>query len=118
MPKVHHNPFISWLSIHILLCELSGRKIQTRWYNMAEDQEDDVTLNMSHFLQAVVGSPSLPTNVLSGLLVFDHTGKQLSTVNTCAPSIKFSNIIEIQSEEKFQKDMLNIIVGAYGFGIE
>lgn len=88
------------------------------WINVDDGTEEEVNINIGHLLQALLGSPCLPMNVDSGLIVFDHQAKRLATVNTCAPSITLSNIMEYHNYAKFQDSFLNIIVGAYGFGIE
>ena len=52
----------------------------------------------------------------SGLIEFDHESKHCSKVNTCLPSILFSNVKAIKNYDQFENAMMNIVVGAYGFG--
>ena len=80
--------------------------------------EMEVTLTMSHLLQALTGSPALPRNIDNELIQFDHKSTKLMSLNTCAPSICFSNCIVNKEYSKFEESFLNIIAGAPGFGIE
>jgi hypothetical protein len=73
---------------------------------------------MGDLLQALLGCPALPKGINEGLLVFDHKSDQLTTVNTCAPSINFSKLSEIKHYNTFEELMKNILVGSYGFGLE
>ena len=91
--------------------------MQTKWVDIDQEIEDDVVVSMSHVLQALVGSPALPPNIASGLIEFDHKSEDISTANTCAPSIRMSRITRLQNYKKFEEDFLELVV-AYGFGSE
>ncbi|KAK6166961.1 hypothetical protein SNE40_022186 [Patella caerulea] len=105
-------------NFHQFLRKLQRGKICSKWVSLEDDSEEDVVLHLGHFLQAAVGSPTLPRDIICGLLIFDHSSKDLTTVNTCAPSITFKKIDEIQTYDNFEDSLINIIVCAYGFGIE
>ena len=78
----------------------------------------DKVINLKDVLQALLGSSSLPRNISSGLILFDHLNNRLSTVNTCGPSILFSSIDDLKDFERFKLHMINIIIGAPDFGLE
>lgn len=87
--------------------------------NVENDAKEQMkTLTMADVVQAFVGSDSLPRLVSSGLIEFNHTSKNISTVNTCAPSLTFCNISDLQNYDIFESHMIYIIVGAPEFGIE
>ena len=75
------------------------------------------TLNMGHVMQAFVGSEFFPRFITNGIVEFDHETSNLSTVNTCPPSILFSSIAGLQAYDKCENHMLNIIVCSPEFGI-
>jgi hypothetical protein len=58
----------------------------------------------------------LTPSLSSGLIKFDHDSLDLPRINTCAPSITFSRIKQIKNYSEFQEAVLNVVVGAYGFG--
>ena len=90
--------------------------MSTDWINIENGQQTAVQLNTGHILQALIGTTTIPHNLINGLIMFDHTQKNLSSVNTCAPSISFSDVTSLQKYENFETHFLNIVVGAYGFG--
>ena len=53
----------------------------------------------------------------SGQIEFDHGSTKCSRVNTCTPSIQFSNIDKIQNYEKFEDLMMNFVVGRMDLGV-
>ena len=67
-------------------------------------------------MNSLIGCEKIPRNITSGQIEFDHGSTKCSRVNTCTPSIQFSNIDKIQNYEKFEDLMMNFVVGAYGFG--
>ena len=71
---------------------------------------------MEQVLQSFIGCQHL-TSKIKGIITFDHSSVALSTVNTCIPSINFSNIKDITTYEGMETLMLNIVFGTYGFGI-
>lgn len=91
-------------------------RISTPWLSLDTDQEEVVQLNIGHLLQALLGCPNLTPYLSSGLIKFDHESFDLPRINTCAPSITFSRIKQIQNYTAFQEAVLNVVVGAYGFG--
>ena len=84
---------------------------------MEKETEEEVVLNITHVLKALIGSEAIPVPLPSGLIQFDHKCNKTSRVNTCLPSITFCNIKEIQQFENFQKMFLDITINAYGFGL-
>lgn len=77
---------------------------------LLKQDEEMVQLNIGHLLQALIGCPNLTPNLSGGLIKFDHSSLDLPKINTCAPSVTFSRV------KQLQEAMLNVIVGAYGFG--
>lgn len=71
-----------------------------------------VQLNIGH-LQALIGCPNLTPNLSSGLI--NHSSFDLLKINTCAPSVTFSRVKQLQNYSAFQEAMLNVIVGANGY---
>ena len=105
----------------MLLIEISfvsGQQVLTPWIDLDNNTNVNTVLDMGHVLQALIGCPSLPKDLSNGLLTFDHASKGLTTVNTCGPSINFTRITELGNFDNFQTMMKNIIVGAYGFGLQ
>ncbi|XP_053404361.1 G2/M phase-specific E3 ubiquitin-protein ligase-like [Mercenaria mercenaria] len=92
-------------------------KISTPWINILDETESEVTITTGHVLQALVGCETLP-RISSGLLLFNHNGSDLTIVNTCAPSITFSQTDKIQEYENFEIQFMRVIVESAGFGIE
>ena len=109
MPKIRCYPIF-----------ITGGQISSPWIDIENESYicAETVVTMNHLLKALVGCPSLPRNISSGLVIFDHNSKQLSTVNTCAPSITFSRISELQEYSTLETMMLNIIIAAYGFGLQ
>lgn len=91
--------------------------MSTPWIDLYEDVEKNVVINTSHVLQALTASESLPRNIDSGLIEFRHTSDDMSTVNTCAPSITFSKTASFEDYDVFEKHFISIIVEAVGFGL-
>jgi hypothetical protein len=102
----------------IILFRFSGGTMSTPWIDIYNGVETQVVINTGHVLQALVGCETLPRNIECGLVEFSHTSNNLTTVNTCAPSIMFSQTARIQEYETFEKHFLSVIVDAVGFGIE
>lgn len=73
--------------------------------------EVPASINTGHVLQSLIGCQRLPRNLERGYLEFDHDSKNLSTINTCLPSITLE---EIQSYENFHTEMLRLIIESYG----
>ena len=71
---------------------VSGGHISCTRVDFESETAEDVILNMGDLLQALLGCPALPKGINEGLLKFDHKSDQLTTVNTCAPSINFSKL--------------------------
>ncbi|XP_052786274.1 E3 ubiquitin-protein ligase Itchy-like [Mya arenaria] len=93
--------------------------ISTDWVKMNSSEESlkEVTINLGDVLQALIGCRSLPRNIKSGEMEFDHLSNQLSYVNTCAPSIIFTRTKELVNYEKLEHHLICIIVEAEGFGL-
>ncbi|XP_052776058.1 uncharacterized protein LOC128213961 [Mya arenaria] len=91
--------------------------LSTPWIDIYDGVETQVVINTGHVLQALIGCETLPRNIECGLVEFSHTSNNLTTVNTCAPSIMFSQTARIQEYETFEKHFLSLIVDAVGFGI-
>jgi len=83
-----------------------------------DDQLKEKVIHLKDVLQALLGSTSLPRNISSGLITFDHLNNRLSTVNTCGPSILFSSMDDLKDFDKMKTHMINIIIGAPDFGLE
>lgn len=69
-----------------------------------------VQLNIGHLLQALIGCPNLTPNLSGRLIQFDHSSLD-PKINTCAPSVTFSRVEQLQNYSEFQEAMLNVIVG-------
>ncbi|WAR20106.1 hypothetical protein MAR_001944 [Mya arenaria] len=91
--------------------------LSTPWIDIYDGVKTQVVINTGHVLQALIGCETLPRNIECGLVEFSHTSNNLTTVNTCAPSIMFSQTARIQEYETFEKHFLSLIVDAVGFGI-
>ncbi|WAR15457.1 hypothetical protein MAR_005562, partial [Mya arenaria] len=91
--------------------------LSTPWIDIYDGVETQVVINTGHVLQALIGCETLPRNIECGLVEFSHTSNNLTIVNTCAPSIMFSQTARIQEYETFEKHFLSLIVDAVGFGI-
>ncbi|XP_055955241.1 probable E3 ubiquitin-protein ligase HERC3 isoform X2 [Patella vulgata] len=106
-------------NLHQFLRKLQRGKITSEWISLNDitDVNTPVKLTIKDFLQAVTGSSSISNNIKIGLILFDHKSELLTTVNTCAPSITFSQTSSLKEYSFLEKSMINIIVGAYGFGI-
>ena len=85
---------------------------------LEDDELKEKIINLKDVLQALLGSWSLPRNISSGLLTFDHSNNRLSSVNTCGPSITFSSIDKIRNFEEMKNHMLSIVIEAREFGLE
>ncbi|KAK6186488.1 hypothetical protein SNE40_008517 [Patella caerulea] len=99
------------------LKRVENSKISTPWINPDTLEEQIITLNTGHILQALLGSPRIPSNISCGIMTFDHVSNGLTTINTCAPSISFSNLKLIKTYSRFEESLLLVVVGAHGFGI-
>ncbi|WAR09729.1 hypothetical protein MAR_034805, partial [Mya arenaria] len=98
------------------LKKIEKSKIITPWLDVNDGNQPDVTLNMGHVLQSLLGCTRLPVNLSYGTIQFDHISRHLPKVNTCAPSILFTKTKELENYETFEEILLYIIVGSYGFG--
>ncbi|WAR07778.1 UPL1-like protein, partial [Mya arenaria] len=98
------------------LKKIEKSKIITPWLDVNDGNQPDVTLNMGHVLQSLLGCTRLPVNLSFGTIQFDHISRHLPKVNTCAPSILFTKTKELENYETFEEILLYIIVGSYGFG--
>ncbi|XP_078341565.1 G2/M phase-specific E3 ubiquitin-protein ligase-like isoform X1 [Crassostrea virginica] len=103
------------------LKKIEKNKVSSVWINPMNDVDNatlevPASINTGHVLQSLIGCQRLPRNLERGYLEFDHDSKNLSTINTCLPSITFPNIEEIQSYENFHTEMLRLIIESYGFG--
>lgn len=90
---------------------ISEGRISTAWFSLETEDEEMVQLIIGHLLQALTGCPNLTPNLSGGLMKFDYSSLDLPKINTCAPSVK-----QLQNYSAFKEAMLNVIVGAYGFG--
>ncbi|XP_052769819.1 uncharacterized protein LOC128209697 [Mya arenaria] len=101
------------------LKKVENGAISTDWVKMNSSEESlkEVTINLGDVLQALIGCRSLPRNIKSGEMEFDHLSNQLSYVNTCAPSIIFTRTKELVNYEKLEHHLICIIVEAEGFGL-
>ena len=97
---------------------IPGGKISCISIDGETGASSEVDLNTGHLLQALIGCPALPSSITEGIITFDHHSDYLTTVNTCAPSINFSQISYIKNYSSFEELMKNVMVGAYGFGRE
>ena len=96
----------------------AGGTLLTPWVDLYDGTERQVVINTGHVMQAFVGCETLPRNLENGIIEFNHTSNNLTTVNTCAPSIMFSQTERISEYDNFEKHLLSLIVEAVGFGIE
>lgn len=104
-----------WLYF-ICIFYFSEGRISSSWFSLETEHEEMVQLNMGHLLQALLGCPNLTPSLSNGLINFDHTSLDLPKINTCAPSITFSRTKHLQNYSSFQEAIVNVVVGAYGFG--
>ena len=95
---------------------LAGGQVSSPWVNIEDDSSSETVLSMDNLLQALIGCSSIPCSLEEGIITFDHSSKQWTTVNTCAPSINFSRLSDIKSYSGFEQMMINLLVGSYGFG--
>lgn len=107
--------------IYLKIFSIVENKVSSVWINPMNDVDNatlevPASINTGHVLQSLIGCQRLPRNLERGYLEFDHDSKNLSTINTCLPSITFRNIEEIQSYENFHTEMLRLIIESYGFG--
>ncbi|WAR30892.1 hypothetical protein MAR_033434 [Mya arenaria] len=90
--------------------------VSTRLINLnaAEENASDeqVTLNMGHVLQALIGCSRFSRNMGkgSGMIDFDHTAQRFSHVNTCMPGICFSSTKSLTESEQLEKHHICIIM--------
>lgn len=99
------------------LCIIGGQVTCTS-INIEDDEPTpcDVSVQTSHITQALVGSEFLPTNIDNGVMTFTDTNDCLSNVNTCGPKINFTLLDDNRTYDQFERTMLNIMFGTYGFG--
>ena len=93
-----------------------GRKVIADCLNLEDNDIAVRLLTMEDFVMATTGSKHLPLGLNPGLITFDHNSSALSSVNTCGPSITFSQTPKLVQFGAFQTAMLNIIIGSPGFG--
>ena len=74
-------------------------------------------VSLGDVLEAFIGSRWLPSDLADGIIEFKHESTDHTYVNTCAPSITFSNISKIQDRHSFEQCMIDIVYGAKGFGL-
>ncbi len=74
---------------------------------MNDGNQPDVTLNMDHVLQSLLGCTRLPVNLSFGTIQFDHISRHLPKVNACAPSILFTKTKELENYETFEEILLS-----------
>ena len=94
----------------------AGRKVIADCLNLEDNDIAHHLLTMEDFVMATTGSKHLPLGLNPGLITFDHNSSALSSVNTCGPSITFSQTPKLVQFGAFQTAMLNIIIGSPGFG--
>ncbi|WAR27605.1 hypothetical protein MAR_013309 [Mya arenaria] len=101
------------------LKKVENGTISTDWVKMNSSEKSlkEVTINLGDVLQALIGCKSLPRNIKSGEMEFDHLSNQLSYVNTCAPSVIFTRTKNLVNYEKPEHHLICIIVEAEGFGL-
>ncbi|XP_076082340.1 uncharacterized protein LOC143053438 [Mytilus galloprovincialis] len=101
------------------LKKVERQRITSNWINLDIDEEKkDTNVSMKNVLQAFVGSEGLPTDIDFGIIEFDHQSENLSSVNTCAPSITIRQISQNQNYQTLENHLLNIIVGTDGFDMK
>lgn len=117
--KYRSQGSINNLQHYSCLLLFSGGDVTTQWlnYNLQENDEKVVKVTTSHILRALIGSDRVPRNIGSALIEFDHKSENLSTANTCGPTLVFSQTSSIQEYNSLERHMLYIVVGAPGFGI-
>ncbi|XP_053386140.1 uncharacterized protein LOC128550670 isoform X2 [Mercenaria mercenaria] len=105
-------------NFHQFLKKLERGKVLCTRIDVDTDTSTDEVLDMGNLMQALIGCPAFPSSITEGIITFDHNSDQLTTINTCAPSINFSKLSEIKDYSSFEELMKYIIVGSYGFGRE
>ncbi|WAR18586.1 LOW QUALITY PROTEIN: G2E3-like protein, partial [Mya arenaria] len=92
---------------------IQGGKVSCTKIDVDTGTSADVVLDMRNLLQALIGCQAFPSNITEGIITFDHKSDQLTTINTCAPSINFSKLSEFKNYSSFEELMKHIIVGSY-----
>ncbi|WAR28253.1 hypothetical protein MAR_013957, partial [Mya arenaria] len=59
------------------LKKIEKSKIITPWLDVNDGNQPDVTLNMGHVLQSLLGCTRLPVNLSFGTIQFDHISRHL-----------------------------------------
>ena len=72
-------------------------------------------MTMSDVVARLTGSPRLPRDIVSGLVIFEHELVGTSKLNTCAPSITI-NPTKISSYHTFKTEFLSLLLDDDGFG--
>ena len=83
--------------------------------NPETGRTEEHTLTMSEVVQVLVGSHNLPLDETCGLIEFDHKNTGLPIFSTCAPSISFRNVKEIQDYSTFQEKFSYAVVGSANY---
>ena len=98
--------------MHILSLHYLGGRVSSTWVDMEKETKEEVVLNITQVIKAVIGSEAIPVSLSSGLIQFDHKCNKIARVNTYLPSIAFCYIKEIQQLENFQTMFLDITINA------
>jgi hypothetical protein len=98
-----------------LFISLSEKKITTPLIDLFSLETEEKTVTMSDVVCKLTGSPRLPTDIPSGLVIFDHQSLGTSHINTCAPSITF-HPRKMTCYEMFKSEMLSLLFDDSGFG--
>ena len=120
MAHLFHNLITQSIMLPAILnCAFFAEgRVSSAYVSPYGDQDVEVQVTIHDALQAFIGCPSLPRDITSGLVEFNHKSSSLSVVNTCAPSILFQNTTHLQDFDLFKQEMINIILGTEGFGQE
>ncbi|XP_060598120.1 uncharacterized protein LOC132751922 isoform X3 [Ruditapes philippinarum] len=103
-------------NFHQFLKNVERGRVVTNYFDLDEEVEHSLTVKLSDVLQSLIGCKHVAPN-MKGSITFDHSSKSLSTVNTCSPSINFSNIKDIITYRHFEQLFISVVFGTYGFGM-
>lgn len=106
---------MSYYVIDVLIGLPAAAQVSTMKVDTVEDTSTPMTITIPIVCQAFTGSPSLPLNIESGLVIFDHASERMPVINTCAPSITISNTTRMQDYTTFEDNFVHAIMGSMDF---
>lgn len=94
---------------------ISEGKISRDCYDAEKDATVQITLTLEYVLTALLGCEDIPSNLETGRIEFDHGATGLLSINTCAPSITFTKVKELQQFDHFQDKFSFALIGSKDF---